>query len=621
MMSANEGMHTYISRPMIAVLFYFVDHYFRSEARTSQSAMKERRVFILRFVVAGSLLAVAVVLGTLVFITLQDYERDAADYRYENIANYADASLVSNFKLMGSGIRALAKSMGHISNSTAWPNVKLPGFYDVAPSHRDSLNLGDIHFMPLVQPSERLSFQDFMYDYYANEPAIGPSGGITSAGKGIFALGPRGPYIDTTGEALAYSSPNKILTPLMQLTFNQYFQKFMLAINMHSFKAFGPTQDFIIECSRHHNYSTVYDACGSVADIDLLPFGSTLASAKDVHTGFIQPIFRNENSSELVGFMGGGFNWLDLLLTIFRYSQEGIDVVVKNGDITFTMVTEGDGLLLKGFEDFHDTKYDHKVREITFFERADGTPAYTVSIYPTDHFYEAYETDFPAYATAACVIVLVLCASTFLLYDYYMRKATAANEAVLETKRRFVRFISHEIRTPLNAVHLGLEALTSEVQNAMKLAVNSGNSAVFKELLQSWLELSTEMMANSTNAEHVLDDLLNYDKIEIGALHLSFAFVPIYEIIRSKVVAAMPQMSNKNIFFNLNNLLAAEGDQSKSDLEQQVFSQYQVIGDAARLAQVVRTLIDNALKFTPKHGTIDLTGSLFVFRLFILSMF
>eukprot|EP01032_Pedospumella_encystans_P029162 gene29162-32936_t len=362
--------------------------------------MKEKRVFILRIVVAGSLLAVAVVLGTLVFITLEDYERNGADYRYENIAKYADASLVSNFKLMGSGIRALAKSMGHISNSTAWPNVKVPGFYDVAPSHRDSLNLGDIHFMPLVQPSERLSFQDFMYDYYANDPAIGRSAGITSAGKGIFALGPRGPYIDETGEALAYHSPNKILTPLMQITFNQYFQKFMLAINMHSFKAFGPTQDFIIECSRHHNYSTVYDACGSVVDIDLLPFGSTLASAKDVHTGFVQPIFRSENTSELVGFMGGGFNWLELLVTIFRYNQDGIDVVVKNGDITFTMTTEDSELRLKGFEDFHETKHNNKARTVTFFERADGSPAYTVSIYPTDEFYEAYETDFPAYATA-----------------------------------------------------------------------------------------------------------------------------------------------------------------------------------------------------------------------------
>ena len=571
-------------------------------------ASMKSRVFVFRIIVTSAFLVTAGVLGALIFFTLQQYERDEADYRYDNIAKYATVSLTNNFNQMDGGLCAIAKNMGHVANSTAWPNVVVPGFYDVAPSHRDSLNLGHIGFMPVLEPSERLRFEDFMYDYYANEPEIGITGGVSSLGKGIYSYGPQGIYLDTTGDPTTYSSPNKILTPMMQITFDQYFTKNILAINMHNLPSFGPNQDHIIECSRHHNYSTVHDVCSTVGDIEMLPFGATLDAVVDLHTAFIQPIFRNQNSSDLVGFLSGGFNWQELLLYIFQYNQEGIDIVIKNKVKTFTMITDNAGLRRKGFADLHDSKYNKKEQTVSFFQRADGTAAYTVSIYPSDRFYDDYETDFPAYATAACVVVLVLCASTFLLYDYYMRKATAANEAVLETKRRFVRFILHEIRTPLNAVHLGLEALTAEVQNAMKLAVNSGNSAVFKELLQSWLELSTEMMANSTNAEHVLDDLLNYDKIEIGALYLSFAFVPIYEIVRSKVMAAMPQMSNKNIFFDMKNLLVAEGDQSKSDLEQQVFSHYQVIGDAARLAQVVRTLIDNALRFTPNHGNIELTG-------------
>ena len=46
-----------------------------------------------------------------------------------------------------------------------------------------------------------------------------------------------------------------------------------------------------------------------------------------------------------------------------------------------------------------------------------------------------------------------------------MRGESEASAAVLETKRLFVRFISHEVCTPLNAVHLGLEALTTELSN------------------------------------------------------------------------------------------------------------------------------------------------------------
>eukprot|EP01034_Spumella_vulgaris_P007683 gene7683-9785_t len=185
---------------------------------------------------------------------------------------------------MDGGLCAIAKNMGHIANSTAWPNVVVPGFYDVAPSHRDSLNLGHIGFLPIVQPSERLNFEDFMYEYYLNEPEIGPTGGISGLGKGIYSYGPQqGLYIDTTGDPTTYSSPNKILTPLIQITFDQYFTKNILAINMHNLLSFGPSQDYVIECSRHHNYSTVYDVCSTVSDIEMLPFGATSDDIADLH--------------------------------------------------------------------------------------------------------------------------------------------------------------------------------------------------------------------------------------------------------------------------------------------------------------------------------------------------
>jgi signal transduction histidine kinase len=45
----------------------------------------------------------------------------------------------------------------------------------------------------------------------------------------------------------------------------------------------------------------------------------------------------------------------------------------------------------------------------------------------------------------------------FLLYDFAVSRQSERQQVVLDTKRRYVRFISHEIRTPLNTIRLGLK--------------------------------------------------------------------------------------------------------------------------------------------------------------------
>ena len=564
-------------------------------------------------------MAAAIILGTLSFFLLTSYEYEAAVTRFDNLVDYAFDAIEHDLSEKESTVLAASKYMAYSKpNVSEWPNVLVPGFYDSGYAQRDASSLGGLFFLPIVPPEKLASFEKFMFSYFLTEPRIGPLGGHTSRGKiGVYALDASfKPYHDQTGIVYRYTSPNTLLTPLAQLLFAPYSSPRNLLFNFHSTSDFGFAIDAIVECSKHNNYTSAAAACGYITNFVLRPIGSTGAAVMQIQSVFLQPIYHDQNTSQLLGFMGGGFDWANSLAPLFRTSPPGIDIIIRNANVTLSYYADGSEIVHKqGFGDFHDKKYDSLRRSMKVFADEDGTEnqsTYIITMYPTNLFIGYYTSEIPVYAAIASSILLGLCAATFFLYDYYMRKATAANEAVLETKRRFVRFISHEIRTPLNAVHLGLEALTTELRRMIDDPAGSHSPSAVQSALRSWLELSIEMMGNSESAVDVLNDLLNYDKIEMGTLYLEFASVSIFDVVQSCVLASLNQVKQKNIDLKLENGLANEGN-GTVDVEQQDFNQFIVVGDSARLAQVMRNLISNALKFTPEKGRIVVGGMYCIF--------
>ena len=70
----------------------------------------------------------------------------------------------------------------------------------------------------------------------------------------------------------------------------------------------------------------------------------------------------------------------------------------------------------------------------------------------------------------------------------------------------FMRYISHELRTPLNTVFLGLKLLHEE----MKARSNNKDSLTTIEDIQQSVQV----------ALGILNELLLFDKVESGILHL-----------------------------------------------------------------------------------------------------
>lgn len=145
--------------------------------------------------------------------------------------------------------------------------------------------------------------------------------------------------------------------------------------------------------------------------------------------------------------------------------------------------------------------------------------------------------------------------------------AIAANEA----KSTFLATMSHEIRTPLYGM-LGTLDLLSE----------SDMPATRGEALQTMRESSQTLLA-------IIDDILDFSRIESGALrleHLPYAPVPILE---SVVRSFYPLAHKKGL---------------------KLYCQLQpglpeLLGDATRLRQIVGNLLSNAIKFT-QTGSVTL---------------
>jgi signal transduction histidine kinase/ActR/RegA family two-component response regulator len=150
--------------------------------------------------------------------------------------------------------------------------------------------------------------------------------------------------------------------------------------------------------------------------------------------------------------------------------------------------------------------------------------------------------------------------------------ARSAAEAANRAKDEFLSTLSHELRNPLNAVS-GWATLMERGQ-----------------LSDAQVRRAVQIIIRNVNTQmRLVDDLLDMSKVVSGRMRLVVQTVDLRDVIEDALEAVRHAAEAKGI--RLQSVLEEPG--------------LLVSGDPARLQQVMWNLLENAVKFTPKNGRVQ----------------
>ncbi len=169
----------------------------------------------------------------------------------------------------------------------------------------------------------------------------------------------------------------------------------------------------------------------------------------------------------------------------------------------------------------------------------------------------------------ACLIVSLFIFERIDKFEEEQAKLILKAEESNRSKSDFLANMSHEIRTPMNAI-MGMCELTMN-----------------EELSETVRENNENIYTSGKNLMNIINDLLDFSKIESGKMELICAEYSLSALVNDVVNMAIARRGGKSIEF------IVDFDPNIPDL---------LYGDDVRIRQIIINLLTNAIKYTRKGG-------------------